>query len=62
MLSPQLVQLNLHVTYQSTVPETPSGIAETSISHPSEPVKIEADKGRLTHYIISSQQIPVEAF
>lgn len=45
VLSPQVVQLNLHVPYQSTVPETPSGITETSVSHLSEPVKTEADKG-----------------
>lgn len=41
MLFAQVVQLNLHVTYKSTVLETSSGITETSISHPSEPVKIE---------------------
>lgn len=62
MLPPQVAQLDLCVPYQSTVPETPSGITETSTSHLLEPVKIEADKGWVTHYSISSQQIPAESF
>lgn len=37
MLSSQVVQLNLHLTYPSTARETSSAITETSISHPSEP-------------------------
>lgn len=35
MLSSLIVQLNLHVIYQSTAEETSSGITETSISHSS---------------------------
>lgn len=37
MLPPQVAQLDLCVPYQSTVPETPSGITETSTSHLLEP-------------------------
>lgn len=60
LLSALALGLVVRAAYHSGMTGTVRAITPTRVSHHSEPAKIEADNGWLTHYSICPQQIPAE--